>query len=222
MLVLRLQGPMQSWGLRARWDIRDTGTEPSKSAIVGMLGCALGYHRNDKRLEEELDKSLSIGVRIDYPGVIARDFQTVSGLHLNAEGKQVPKTIVSPRSYIFDASFTVVIEGPKQLLERCHDALLNPCWPIFLGRKSCPPIRPVVENLTTEFKTIQEALEKLPRETPVKESVRPEKLRCVIETVDSDATRQDALRINPMRIYSHRRVKIDFVSNPELKTGSGD
>ncbi|MFW9879088.1 MAG: CRISPR-associated protein Cas5, partial [Candidatus Thorarchaeota archaeon] len=31
LLVLRLEGPLQSWGLRARWDYRDTSTEPSKS-----------------------------------------------------------------------------------------------------------------------------------------------------------------------------------------------
>ncbi|RLI63234.1 MAG: type I-E CRISPR-associated protein Cas5/CasD, partial [Promethearchaeia archaeon] len=28
---MRLEGPLQSWGLESRWDMRDTGTEPSKS-----------------------------------------------------------------------------------------------------------------------------------------------------------------------------------------------
>ena len=42
ILVLRLEGPLQSWGENAKWDFRDSSTMPTKSGIVGLLGCAMG------------------------------------------------------------------------------------------------------------------------------------------------------------------------------------
>ena len=43
-LFLRLEGPLQSWGERGHWAVRDTAPEPTKSGVVGLLGCALGRH----------------------------------------------------------------------------------------------------------------------------------------------------------------------------------
>ena len=44
-LLLRLAGPMQSWGLESRFDQRDTGREPSKSGVLGLICAALGKPR---------------------------------------------------------------------------------------------------------------------------------------------------------------------------------
>ena len=41
-LTMVLAGPLQSYGLRARWTVRDTATEPTKSAVVGLLARCLG------------------------------------------------------------------------------------------------------------------------------------------------------------------------------------
>ena len=46
-LLLRLVGPMQSWGTTSRFDERDTGKEPSKSGVVGLLAAALGIDREN-------------------------------------------------------------------------------------------------------------------------------------------------------------------------------
>src|SRR5205814_6367260 len=59
---LRLEGPLQSWGSRARWDVRDTEPEPTKSGVIGLLGCALGYPLGDTRLETELDAGFRFGL----------------------------------------------------------------------------------------------------------------------------------------------------------------
>ena len=63
-LLLRLQGPMQAWGVQSRFGVRDTGREPSKSGLIGLLCAALGRER-----EAPLDDlaSLNMGVRIDKP-----------------------------------------------------------------------------------------------------------------------------------------------------------
>ena len=37
ILLLRLAGPMQSWGTQSRFLVRDTGMEPSKSGVIGLL-----------------------------------------------------------------------------------------------------------------------------------------------------------------------------------------
>ena len=43
-LLLRLAGPMQSWGTASKFRERDTGREPSKSGVVGLLAAALGRY----------------------------------------------------------------------------------------------------------------------------------------------------------------------------------
>jgi CRISPR system Cascade subunit CasD len=77
-LFLRLEGPLQSWGLRARWGERDTALEPTKSGVIGLLGCALGLRRDDDRLRA-LSDDLRLGVRVDQPGTLLRDYHTTGG-----------------------------------------------------------------------------------------------------------------------------------------------
>ena len=64
-LLIRLAGPMQSWGTQSRFFTRDTGHEPSKSGVIGVLCAALGWGR-----EAPLDDlaRLRMGVRVDRPG----------------------------------------------------------------------------------------------------------------------------------------------------------
>ena len=46
-VLLRLEGPLQSWGAQGRFGIGDTDREPSKSGVLGLVGAALGTVRND-------------------------------------------------------------------------------------------------------------------------------------------------------------------------------
>ncbi len=147
LIKFTLSAPLQSWGEDARWDLRTTAAMPTKSAIVGLLACCLGLPRGDERLKR-LDSKLSMAVRADSPGRIMTDFHTVQGtdgLFLNAEGK--PRgggsTIITPKQYLQDACFTVFIWGDEAALENCYEAMLHPCWPVYLGRKSCVPAVPV-------------------------------------------------------------------------------
>lgn len=77
-LFLRLEGPLQAWGLRARWGERDTADAPTKSGVIGLLGCALGLQRDDAQLRE-LSDALRFGVRVDLPGTRLRDYHTTGG-----------------------------------------------------------------------------------------------------------------------------------------------
>lgn len=241
ILLLRLEGPVQSWGIRARWDVRDTGLEPTKSGVIGLIGCAMGLRRTDTTLEE-LDRSLQFGVRVENPGVIATDYQTVTGYHRTAAGeykcrggtvKTLEKarehgesTIVSPREYLYDARFLVALgvwaEGRRRdplLLERIFDSLRRPKWPPYLGRKSCVASRPIVgdDSLTTEYANLEEALCQEEWNAPEWEAVRPRRLEIWVECPDGNVERQDALRVNPLRNYDFRRCRRYEVDTDALR-----
>ena len=162
VLVLRLEGVLQSWGEHSIWNWRDTSLMPSKSGIVGLLSCALGYPREDNRIIE-LSRNIQIAVRADRHGQILSDFHSITSDRgiTTANGKKRPSddnTLITNRQYLQDASFTVFIVAKKDLLEQIENALNNPVWPIYLGRKSCIPSCPVCEGIFS-FSSIQDAIE---------------------------------------------------------------
>lgn len=151
-LLLHLAGPLQSWGEKSRFNERDTARFPTRSGIIGMIAAASG-----RRRDEPIDdlRRLRIAVRTDREGTMLRDFHTVGGgpnmlTVMTAEGKRRPGdtgTLVSHRYYLQDAAFTVAITAADQdgaLLAECEAALMEPTWPPYLGRRSCPPAGPVL------------------------------------------------------------------------------
>ena len=134
VLLLRLAGPLQSWGVKSRFTVRATELAPTKSGIIGMLAAAVGRRRTDP-IEDLL--SLRFGVRKDQPGRVIRDFHTARTL----DGKE--SMPLSNRYYLADAVFLAGIEGDRALLEGLDEALRHPFFPLYLGRRSCPPTHPV-------------------------------------------------------------------------------
>ena len=164
VLVLRLEGVLQSWGEHAKWNNRDSSVMPTKSGIIGLLGCALGWGREDKRFVT-LSSKLKIVIRADRAGRLVSDFQTVSAKKLmNAAGepRQGGNTLVTNRYYLQDAFFTVFLIGDKEVLQKVEQALKEPMWPLYLGRKSCVPSRPVLDGSIREFATIGMAVSEVP------------------------------------------------------------
>jgi len=226
LLLLRLEGVLQSWGTRSRWDVRDSADEPTKSGLIGLLGCAFGYSRWDPRLEE-LDGSLRLGLRVENIGCGMVDFQTITGQLPTAGGgfkgsADDPSTIISPRTYLQDAAFLAVLGGKREILERCRAALLSPEWPYYLGRKSCPPTRPVYETLTEKYESMEAALRNHPWDFEGKEVIfeRPEKLRCCIEDQEGNALRPDQFPTNVTRMFGMRRVRVFWTDFPAEKEDS--
>lgn len=185
VLLLRLEGPLQAWGGRSRWDVRDTQPEPTKSGVIGLLACALGYGRGNARIEE-LDRALRFGVRVEAPGRVLEDYQTVTGFLPTADGRYKhsgiavasslsklnqsadisTSTIVSPRFYLEDAAFLVALTAQEQqhnpLLEQAAGAMQAPRWPLFLGRKACLPTRPIFDSFTDTYAGLEDALRSHP------------------------------------------------------------
>lgn len=163
LLILRLEGALQSWGDHSKWDVRDCGDFPSQSGVVGLLACAMGIERGNPEIAA-LSSVLHMAVRADRPGIRMLDYHTVQGHPLyNAEGKPRPSnTIVSPRWYLQDASFLVVLDMPELWRKRVEAALKRPVWPIYLGRKSCVPSRPIWEETTDAYSGLMDAIQNHP------------------------------------------------------------
>lgn len=201
-LLLRLQGPLQSWGTTSRFDERDTQLEPSKSGVLGLICAALGRDRS-----EPLDDlaSLRMGVRVDREGVPMRDYQTATGV-VNAEGKvKLDRTVISPRYYLSDAVFLVGLEGNDiSLLERIQAALRAPVWPLALGRKSFVPSMPVAMPDGVQPMDLPTALQSWPSLVPWASGST---LRLALEDSREGSVRLD----QPVGPFAERRFGPRFV-----------
>ena len=139
-LRFRLVGPMQSWGTRSRFDHRDSGLAPSKSGVLGMVAAALGRPRSGSVKDLA---ALRFGVRIDQEGQLGEDFHTAQDVIVADQSKRLP-TAVTRRAYLADAAFLCGLESPQRdLLDEIAAALVDPHWPLALGRRAFVPSQPV-------------------------------------------------------------------------------
>ncbi|WP_172381158.1 type I-E CRISPR-associated protein Cas5/CasD [Streptomyces sp. MNP-20] len=157
-LLLRLAGPLQSWGEHSHFNDRDTLSFPTRSAVTGLLAAALGRPR-EHPLDDLAD--ISITVRVDRPGARLRDFHTVGGglsgqqTVVTADGGRRSgdtSTLTSTRWYLADAAFTLSLTRPDRTPPppAWAEALQLPRWPLYLGRRSCPPAGPLLLGHSTD------------------------------------------------------------------------
>lgn len=138
-LLLKLKGPLQSWGASSRYQRRETHPVPTKSAVVGLLAASEGRRRSDP--VEDLAE-LEFGVRVDQPGTLLRDYQTA------IDWKKGSSARLSDRYYLQDACFVAAIGGSAALMQSLNQALTSPAFPLYLGRRSCPADPRLVLGLT--------------------------------------------------------------------------
>lgn len=212
-LLIRLSGPMQSWGTQSRFTMRDTGLEPSKSGVIGLLCAAIGIDREyDRGLS--LLTSLRMGVRVDREGLLRADYHTAQDV-LMAHGKDTKDTEISTRYYLANAVFLVGLENDDlALLERLQSALQKPIWALFLGRKAFVPGEPIpLEDGLRKSEPIEGALQNYPCLCKPKK----DKLRVVLEDNNGSIVRTD----QPIsfsrsgRKFAPRRVSVTFYDVPE-------
>ena len=157
-IALLLDGPLQSWGFSSRFQRRTTGLHPTKSGVVGLLCAAMGLAKGSPEERETLPKlaklrmtSVIIPRKHSNPwtGAVSElaarrleDFHTVLGTR-RASGKMNDDAVVTHRQYLLDSRFGVTLGGELALLKRVAEAVRDPTWGVWLGRKNCIPSAPL-------------------------------------------------------------------------------
>lgn len=214
VLLMRLAGPMQSWGVQSRFSIRETGLEPSKSGVIGLLCAALGRPR-----AAALDDlaALQMGARVDREGRLTYDFHTAQNLLKAAGG--IKDTEPSRRYYLADARFLVALHSDNlDLLTSLHAALADPVWPLYLGRKAFVPSEPVwlADGLLPES-ALLDALNAYPRLIEARRNEQADRLRVVLEDGGGTEVRSDQPISFATRHFALRQVRTTFVDPPPYR-----
>lgn len=161
-LVFRLYGPMASWGEIAVGESRHTASYPSKSAIIGLLGAALGIKREDDEKQQQLQQGYAFAVEVMTPGHLLHDYHTTQVPDSAGKfcyrtrrdelvlGKKRLGAVLSSREYRSDALALIALRAldnaPHALVE-IKQYLQQPRYHLYLGRKSCPlsaPLHPQI------------------------------------------------------------------------------
>lgn len=201
-LLLRFAGPMQAWGADSRFDVCRTNREPTKSGVIGLLAAALGWRR-DAPLDDL--EALQFGVRVDREGVLLRDFHMV---------RSAKTAYVTTRYYLCDAVFlTGVFSEDEALMQRLAEAVSHPAFPLFLGRRACPPEGRVFLGLREE--ALEEALMHEPSLLS-QQTMDPNKMtRMVLEDPAGPARLRDVpVSFSPFRReYRYRAAKEQWIGS---------
>ncbi|MDE9444230.1 type I-E CRISPR-associated protein Cas5/CasD [Xenorhabdus bovienii] len=160
-LVFRLYGVLASWGVEAVGESRPTSLHPTRSAILGLLGAALGIRRDDEMRLAELQQSVNIAIKQIVAGSLMRDYHTSQVPSQNNKQQHLTRkselseselnTILSSRDYRSDGLWIIAISLTDQAhltLTTLRDALLKPVFTLSLGRKSCPLCIPMMPQIT--------------------------------------------------------------------------
>ena len=161
-LVFQLQAPLSSWGEPAVGEFRGTAEHPSQSALIGLLGAALGLYRDDEAAHASLRDGYGFAVALLSGGSLLRDYHTAQVPPRSAlKGRPhatrrhemaVPKTdlctILSTRDYRQNAASLVAVQvrsngTPPYALADLALALREPKFKLYLGRKACAPAAPL-------------------------------------------------------------------------------
>lgn len=224
-LLMRLSGPLQSWGSRSRFDTRDTEQVPTKSGVLGLICAAMGIDRENWPDLAPLTQ-LKMGVREDRAGVLEADFQTATQLDKNRKptgGKK--ETAISRRYHLANAVFLVGFEGDLTLLKKIQAALKNPAWTLCLGRKAFVPGEPVYlpdemaiaeQGLSETLKTFP-CLVKLKKAKDGEPNQEPFVFRLFLE-VEPTQAQGVILQIQdqPLAAFAQRKYGVRYVSTTQV------
>lgn len=206
-LLLRLAAPLQSWGSDSKFETRKTGRAPTKSGVIGLLAAALGLRRDDTAGLARLNR-LRFAVRTDQEGSLLVDFHTA---------KSSSTSYITYRHYLQDAIFLAGLESDDEaLLQELEAALRHPVYPLYLGRRSCPPTLPLCLGIRSGA-----LLDVLRAEPPLARKTSSVRMNIVADADPADPAavpRRDlAMSFSPVhRQYGFRPVREWWIEKPEM------
>ena len=182
-LLLWFEGPLQSWGVNAKFNRRTTLDFPSRSAVLGILCAALGAGGEQKELLAQfapLAQTVIAYARRDKKGQAAPalqlcDFHMVGSGYDDKDPWQtlhIPKTSeqkaavgggtkLTYRYYLQDMAFAAALAVPAALRQELEEAFVTPCWDVSLGRKCCVPTEFVYRGMHASMDAALQCAEEL-------------------------------------------------------------
>lgn len=162
-LLFQLYGPLASWGEPAVGEVRHTAVVPSRSALLGLLAAALGIRREEEDRLNLFNQHYHFAVcprslreqwlhdyhTVQVPKVMKKQVYLTRRDELTSAAIGVGTTL-SSREYRCDAYYYVAIaatQGAPYNLAALAQALAAPVFPLYLGRKACPPALPLAPQL---------------------------------------------------------------------------
>ncbi|SIS84909.1 type I-E CRISPR-associated protein Cas5/CasD [Insolitispirillum peregrinum] len=183
-LLLWLEAPLQSWGHDSRFGRRDSLDFPTKSGVLGLLACALGAGgAQTEWLARWADKDLQVLAYTprDSRGAARPRLPLLCDFHMVGSGYDdqnpwqnllIPKksdggkavgggTKITYRYYVQDMAFAVLLQGTAADIADAAQALQDPVWDLYLGRKNCPPTEFIYQGVFPDAKAARDAAEAL-------------------------------------------------------------
>jgi len=231
-LLMWLEAPLQSWGADSRFGRRDTLDFPTRSGVLGLICCALGRGGEEQAWLARMaacPQSVIAYTRTRPGGEgkrvkalrepLLRDFQMVGSgfddrdpwqtllIPKTREGKKAVGggTKMTYRYYLQDMAYAVITPLPESEASAISGALQNPCWDLYLGRKSCVPTDLIYRGL---FDSEQEA--EAAAAAIAEEKERAVDFRVLPGEHDGEVLilNDVPVRFGPRKLYRDRRVTV--------------
>ena len=167
-IVLTLWGNLQSYGTDSLAYDRGAGDYPSRSAVTGMLLCALGAAGPQEELLAKMAGAFSLQVRSFGERRLMEDYHTISSQYKSLAAEETDKELKSwyKGMCLRSADVTESVQGPgnkitrrqywvnrvyfavldfqsEELAKSVLATLESPAGALVLGRKCCTPKYPV-------------------------------------------------------------------------------
>ncbi|TNC72035.1 type I-E CRISPR-associated protein Cas5/CasD [Rubellimicrobium roseum] len=224
-LVFTLAASLAAMGELAGHERRGTLLWPGRSAVLGLVAAAQGIRREDRAGLAALEP-LRVAVGVWDEGVPLRDYHTVETVPTAAAKRpdsrpealrragQGTNTTITLRDYRVGVLYGVVLWG--QPLAPLADALRQPAFALYLGRKSCPLAVPPSPRIV-EAEGAVEALSNL-QLPPFREGRRAPVLRLVASDEPLGANerreqRQDAVLDRGTWHFASRAVHVMHIGD---------
>lgn len=196
-VAFTLAAPLASFGDRISGSVRPTAEVPTWSALVGLLGAALGLRRGDAALAQ-LARDYAPALVADNVGSPLTDFHTIESAsevalraRQRADGAALTRaqelqatdtTSITHRGYRQDVRYRVfvapVVDAPAVEPATLAQALNQPRFALYAGRRSCPLSEPPAARL---------------------------------EPLDREAVTHWDARLGELKPASHRRIRHDLL-----------
>ncbi|WP_457645260.1 type I-E CRISPR-associated protein Cas5/CasD [Profundibacter sp.] len=164
-VIFTLVAPMGAFGGPAGHERRGTDSWPARSAVLGLVGAALGVRREDTAGQKALT-CWRMAVSVLSAGPVLRDFHTVQTVPAARIKRPATRAdalaalnhsdngLITCRDYRMDCAFGVALWGGVGA-DRLVSALSKPVFVPYLGRKSCPLSAPMAAQVVQAESPVQ-------------------------------------------------------------------